>query len=82
MNTVNPFDFVTAWKPEQWTATAAGYARTVLGELEKQAERWTEYGNSQSAEAQRLLRSFQSQAFTVGKSIIDTAEKSFAKAGQ
>ena len=82
MNPMNPLEFATAMKPEQWTANATVYARSFLSELEKQAERWAEYGAGQSNEATRMLRTFQTQAFGVGKSLIETAEKTFAKAGQ
>ena len=81
MNPVNPIEFLNAFKADQWTANVAGYARTVMAELEKQSARWTEYTVSQAAEANRLLSSVQSQAFGVGKTIIDTAEKAFGKAG-
>lgn len=81
MNPVNPIEFMNAFKADQWAANVAGYARTVLAELEKQTARWTEYSVSQAAEANRLLASVQNQAFGVGKSIIDTAEKAFGKAG-
>ncbi len=82
MNTqipTNPIEFMNAVKPDQWAANAAGYARTMLAEWEKQAERWTEYGVSQATEASRLVRSFQTQAFGVTKSNIETAEKAFQK---
>ena len=82
MNTqipTNPFEFMNAVKPEQWAQNAAGYARTMLGEWEKQAERWTEYGVSQATEAARLARTFQAQAFGVTKTILESAEKAFNK---
>ena len=79
MNTTNPMDFLNALKPEQWAANAAGQARTMLAEWEKQAARWAEYGASQAAEAQRLVTSLQTQAFSNTKSVVDTAEKAFAK---
>ena len=86
MNT-NPMDFFSSFsnlatmKPEQWAAQSAGYARSFVTELEKQAERWAEYGASQHGEAQRLYRTFQTQAFTLTKSLIDTTEKAFGKVG-
>ena len=79
MNTTNPMDFLNALKPEQWAANATTQARTMLAEWEKQSARWAEYSVSQAAEAQRLLMSLQTQAFGVGKSMIDTAEKAFDK---
>jgi hypothetical protein len=82
MNTqipTNPLEFMNAVKPEQWATNAAGVARTMLTEWEKQAERWAEYGASQATEATRLVRSFQAQAFGVTKSLIETAEKAFQK---
>ena len=82
MNPVNPIEFFSALKPEQWATNFAGYARTMMSELEKQTERWAEYGAGQAAEANRLFKSVQSQAFGVTKSVIETAEKAFAsKAG-
>ena len=79
MNTTNPMDFLNTLKPEQWAAHATTHARTMLAEWEKQSSRWAEYSVSQAAEAQRLLMSLQTQAFGVGKSMIDTAEKAFNK---
>jgi hypothetical protein len=79
---INPMDFVTAVKPEQWASNATVYARNFLTEIEKQAERWAEYGASQSNEATRLFRTFQTQAFGMGKTIIETTEKTFSKVGQ
>lgn len=78
---MNPTDFAKTFQADQWIANATGYARTFMNELEKQAERWTEYGLSQSTEAARLARSLQTQAFGIGKSMLDTAEKTFGKAG-
>lgn len=82
MGSMNPMDFVNAVRPEQWAANASVYARNFLTEIEKQAERWAEYGANQSTEAARVLRTLQHQAFGVGKSIIDTTEKTFSKVGQ
>ena len=79
MNTTNPMDFLNALKPEQWATNAAGQARTMLAEWEKQSARWAENGASQAAEAQRLMTSLQTQAFSVSKSVVDTVEKAFAK---
>ena len=81
MNTTNPMDFVNALKPEQVMQNATTAARTFIAEMEKQAEKWTEYSLSQSTEAARLVRSMQTQAFGVGKSLVETAEKAFGKVG-
>ena len=78
---MNPMDFAQAFRPEQWIANTTSYARTILTELEKQTGCWAEYGASQSNEAAGLLRAFQTQAFQLSKSLIDTAEKAFAKSG-
>jgi hypothetical protein len=81
MNSFDPTQFFGAFNPQQAFGGAAGYARITLAELEKQAERWTEYVTAQAAEGQKLLRSLQTQAFGVGKSMIDAAEKATQKAG-
>jgi len=79
MNNFDPNQLFAAFQPQQAFTTAATYTRTMLTEIEKQAERWTEYGLGQAAEGQKLFRSFQTQAFGVTKSFVDAAEKAFQK---
>jgi len=81
MNNFDPIQIFAAFQPQQAFTTAAGYAKNMLTELEKQAQRWTEYGVAQSAEMQKLVHQFQGQAFSVGKSVLDASEKAFSKVG-
>ena len=81
MNNFDPTQLFAAFQPQQAFTSAASYTRTMLAEMEKQAERWTEYGLSQAAEGQKLFRSLQAQAFGVTKSFVDAAEKAFQKTG-
>jgi hypothetical protein len=81
MNTFDPTQLFGAFFPQQPLTQGATYARTMLTEIEKQAERWTEYGFAQAAEGGKLLRSMQAQAFGIGKSMIDAAEKASPKVG-
>jgi hypothetical protein len=78
---MNPMDFAHAFRPDEWLANSTRYARTVLSEVEKQSERWTQYGLSQGTEVAGLWRGLQAQAFQISKSLIDSAEKTFGKAG-
>lgn len=81
MNNFDPTQMFAAFQPQQAFTTAAGYAKSMLTELEKQAQRWSEYGVAQSTEMQKLFHQFQGQAFSVGKSALDASEKAFNKAG-
>ena len=81
MNTFDPTQLFAAFQPQQAFTTAAGYARTMIAEMEKQADRWTEYGLGQAAEGQKIFRSLQNQAFGVTKSFVDAAERAFQKTG-
>jgi hypothetical protein len=81
MNNFDPTQMFAAFQPQQAFANVASYTRSMLSEMEKQAERWTEYGLSQAAEGQKLFRSMQAQAFGVTKSIVDATEKAFQKTG-
>jgi hypothetical protein len=81
MYNFDPTQIFAAFQPQQAAATAASYTRTMIAEMEKQAERWTEYGLGQAAEGQKIFRSWQTQAFGVTKSFVDAAEKAFQKTG-
>jgi len=50
-------------------------ARTILTELEQQADRWLEYGIAQAGEGAKLAHVARSQAVATARTMLDTVER-------
>lgn len=51
------------------------FARAVLDECEKQADRWLEHGIHQVQESVKIARSVRAQMTATSKSMLDTVEQ-------
>jgi hypothetical protein len=50
------------------------FARAVLDECDKQADRWLEYGIAQANEGAKIARTLRAQTLHAGKAMLDTVE--------
>jgi hypothetical protein len=58
------------------------FGRTVIAEMETQADRWLDYSLAQQQEALKIAKTLRSQAISATKSAFDAAEQLFAKGAQ
>ncbi len=60
------------------TAPLFTLARTMLEELDQQAERWLEYGIAQQREAAEVVRTIRSQSSGITRTMLTTVEQTAA----